>query len=76
MVHTAGGGLLSRSEEPGDLADTLQQIWEHPSLAEELGRRGAAGVRQHYGIGRMAERMIDVYREAAGHPVAPAVRPA
>jgi glycosyltransferase involved in cell wall biosynthesis len=74
MVQTAGGGLLARSEQPEDIADTLQKIWEHPSLAEELGRRGAAGVREHYGIGRMAARMMDVYREAAGHPV-PAAAP-
>ena len=69
MVQAAGGGLLARSERPSDIADTLQQIWEHPERAEELARRGQAGVREHYGIGRMAERMVDVYREAAGHPV-------
>jgi glycosyltransferase involved in cell wall biosynthesis len=72
MIRTAGGGLLARSEHPPDIADTLQRIWEHPALAEELGRRGSAGVREHYGIGRMAEGMLDVYREAASHPVAAA----
>ncbi|MDP1572564.1 MAG: glycosyltransferase family 4 protein [Vicinamibacterales bacterium] len=66
MIHTAGGGMLARSEQPADIADTLQHLWEHPSLAEELARRGAAGVREHYGIGLMADRMLNVYREAAG----------
>ena len=63
-----------RSEQPADLADTLQQIWEHPTLAEELGRRGARRrpeALRHRPDGR---RMIDVYREAAGHPVAAAAR--
>lgn len=66
MVHTAGGGVLAASERPHDIADALQHVWEHPALAEEMARRGAAGVREHYGIGLMADRMIDVYREAAG----------
>lgn len=68
MIRTTGGGLVARSEHPADIADTLHRIWEQPALAGELGRRGSRGVREHYSISRMADRMLEVYREAAGHP--------
>lgn len=73
IIERTGGGLLARSARPEDVADAIHRVWADPALAEELGRRGSAGVRAHYGIGLMAERMVAVYREAAAQRQAGAV---
>jgi glycosyltransferase involved in cell wall biosynthesis len=72
MIRRTGGGLLAASARPEDVADALQRIWEQPDIAADLGARGASGVRAHYGIGLMADRVLDVYREAlSGRPAVP-----
>jgi hypothetical protein len=34
-----------------------------PARAAELGRRGAEGVRRHYTVTHMAEKVLRVYQE-------------
>jgi glycosyltransferase involved in cell wall biosynthesis len=63
MIEKTGGGVLSRSEKPADIADAIYSLWRDRDLAAALGRRGAEGVRAHYTIDHMAHRMADVYRE-------------
>lgn len=63
MVQRTGGGLLSASPRPYDLADTIEILWRDPARRDTLGRAGAAGVRAHYTLDRMADRMLDVYHE-------------
>jgi glycosyltransferase involved in cell wall biosynthesis len=64
MIERTGGGLLARSESGKDVAAALYDLWTNPARAAELGRRGAAGVRQHYTVTHMAERVLQVYEEA------------
>jgi glycosyltransferase involved in cell wall biosynthesis len=64
MIERTGGGLLARSESGKDVAEALYDLWTNPARAAELGRRGAAGVRQHYTVTHMAERVLQVYEEA------------
>jgi glycosyltransferase involved in cell wall biosynthesis len=67
-----GGGLLF---EPGDadaLADALLELARDPARAEELGRKGAAGVRREYSAQRMAERTLAVYQGVVSRPAAAA----
>jgi glycosyltransferase involved in cell wall biosynthesis len=66
MLERTGGGLLAASSQPSDIADALMAIWRDPAHAAALGARGAEGVRAHYTIGRMADRMLDVYGELTG----------
>jgi glycosyltransferase involved in cell wall biosynthesis len=63
MIERTGGGLLARSESGADVADALIELWRDPARAAELGRRGAAGVRQHYTTTHMAENVLRVYEE-------------
>jgi glycosyltransferase involved in cell wall biosynthesis len=63
LLNKTGGGLLSRSEQPTDVADAIVELWRDPARAAALGRRGADGVRAHYTIGHMAEAMLQVYGE-------------
>jgi glycosyltransferase involved in cell wall biosynthesis len=72
MIETTGGGLLFDPGRPEALADAILSLWRDREKARELGRRGAEGVRRHYGARLMAERAIEVYsRHAQGARPAP-----
>ena len=63
ILRNTGGGLLSASERPPDVADAIMEIWRDPVRAAELGARGVDGVRRHYTIAQMADAMEQVYSE-------------
>jgi glycosyltransferase involved in cell wall biosynthesis len=66
LLARTGGGVLAASERPADVADALWTVWADAGAAAQMGARGADGVRTHYTIARMADRMIEVYGELAG----------
>ena len=68
MIERTGGGVLARSPQPRDIADAIWSLWNDRDRAAALGRKGAEGVRAHYTIDLMADRMIDVYEEARRPP--------
>ena len=68
MINRTGGGVLAASEQPHDVADAILPLWKDPQRAAQLGRRGAEGVRNFYTITQMADRMLDVYRDAVNSP--------
>ena len=61
ILARTGGGLLVEPDNAGSLAQGIYALWKDREQMAELGRRGAAGVRQHYGVARMAARAIEVY---------------
>ncbi len=63
IIERTGGGLLAKSDSGADVADALYDLWKDPARAAELGRRGADGVRQHYTVTHMAERVLAIYQE-------------
>ena len=62
MVAKTGGGLLVEPDDPAALADGWLELWRNPDRAAALGRAGAAGVREHYDVGRMAEAAERAYQ--------------
>jgi glycosyltransferase involved in cell wall biosynthesis len=60
IVERTGGGLLVPPDDPDALADALCRMCSDRQLREELGRRGRAGVRQHYTIEGSARIYEDV----------------
>ena len=64
IIARTGGGILSRSAAPADVADALYDVWKDPHHARELGRRGAAGVRNQYTVTHMASAVVKAYQDA------------
>ncbi|MCA1633867.1 MAG: glycosyltransferase family 4 protein [Acidobacteria bacterium] len=61
VIEKTGGGLLVEPDDARALAEGLLHLSRDPALAEELGSRGLAGVREHYRVALMAERALEVY---------------
>jgi glycosyltransferase involved in cell wall biosynthesis len=61
LIERTGGGLLVEPDDARALADGLYSLRRDHALADELGRAGAAGVREHYSVARMADRALEVY---------------
>jgi glycosyltransferase involved in cell wall biosynthesis len=61
ILQKTGGGLLVEPDDLQSLADGILKLWSDRELAAELGRKGAAGVREHYGVGNMAHRTLEVF---------------
>jgi glycosyltransferase involved in cell wall biosynthesis len=61
VLQKTGGGLLVEPDNIESLANGILTLWKDQALAEELGRRGAAGVREHYSAANMAHRTIEVF---------------
>jgi len=66
IVERTQGGLLCDPNDAAGLAETIYSLWKNPELAADLARRGAAGVRRHYGVQQMAERAVEVYASLNG----------
>jgi glycosyltransferase involved in cell wall biosynthesis len=65
ILQKTGGGILVEPDDIASLAHGILSLWKRRELAEELGRQGALGVRQHYSASRMAARALEVYASIA-----------
>jgi len=65
ILGKTGGGILVEPDDTASLAQGILSLWKDPALAQELGRQGAQGVREHYSASRMAARALQVYASIA-----------
>ena len=63
FVERTGGGVLVQPDDVGALETALERLAGDREHRQELGRQGAAGVREHYTAEIMAARAVDVYRK-------------
>ncbi|HSE98431.1 MAG TPA: glycosyltransferase family 4 protein, partial [Blastocatellia bacterium] len=70
IVERTGGGLLVEPDDPESLAEGIFSMYKNPSIAREMGQRGADGVRRLYNVTRMAERALEVYADYVEKPEA------
>ena len=63
VVEKTGGGVIVDADNPEALADAWIELWKDPVRAAGLGAAGAAGVREHYNVQRMADAAESVYHE-------------
>jgi glycosyltransferase involved in cell wall biosynthesis len=61
MIAKTGGGILVEPNSVDSLAEGILSLWRDQARAEELGRKGSQGVREHYSAARMAQRAVEVY---------------
>jgi len=61
IIRRTGGGILVDPENPRSLADGLLKVLRDRELRDALGRRGHAGVREHYRVDAMAERTVEIF---------------
>jgi glycosyltransferase involved in cell wall biosynthesis len=73
IVERTGGGVLVAPDDPEALALGIEALIDDGERRRELGRRGARGVREHYGVDKVAAQTVELYREllAAPGPAAP-----
>lgn len=67
MVEKTGGGILVEPDNVDSLAEGIFQMWRDPARAEEVGCKGAQGVREHYSATAMARRAAEVYSSVGIH---------
>jgi glycosyltransferase involved in cell wall biosynthesis len=61
IIEKTGGGILVEPNSVDSLSEGIYSLWRDQARADELGRRGAEGVREHYSAARMAQRAVEVY---------------
>ena len=65
ILQKTGGGILVEPDDTASLAQGILSLWKDPKLVQELGHRGAQGVREHCSASRMAARALEVYSSIA-----------
>jgi glycosyltransferase involved in cell wall biosynthesis len=68
VIGKTGGGVLFDPAVPHSLEDAIYSFWKNRQQARELGKRGAAGVREHYTSQHMARAALAAYSRYAAAP--------
>ena len=70
IIAKTGGGILIEPNSVDSLAEGILSLWRDQARADELGRRGAQGVREHHGVTLMAQRAVETYSKLQRQAVA------
>jgi glycosyltransferase involved in cell wall biosynthesis len=65
-VADGESGLLVVPGDAGALAEAIVRLLNDPEARARMGEAGAAIVRERFGLERMADELVAVYREVAG----------
>jgi glycosyltransferase involved in cell wall biosynthesis len=67
IIEKTSGGILVEPHSVDSLAEGIFSLWRDQARADELGRRGAQGVREHYCVQLMAQRTVETYSKIGVH---------
>jgi len=63
VVEGSTCGLSVNPDDPGELADAIEWIMDHPGEAAEMGRRGREAVMREFNWKREADKLLHLYEE-------------
>jgi len=66
VVEHGVSGLLVPPRDPVALADAIVRLLGDPAMRERMGEAGQRIVRERFGLERMADELVAVYRDVAG----------
>lgn len=72
VIDDGREGLLADPVNPQDLAGKIRRLVEDPVLREEMGRRGREKVLANFTTERVADQLLEVYRNVLSKPAATA----
>lgn len=64
MIRMSGGGLLVPVGDHGAMAEAMSRLLSQVRMRHELGTLGRRYVEEHYGVDRMVEEHLGMYRKA------------
>jgi glycosyltransferase involved in cell wall biosynthesis len=66
VVEHGVSGLLVPPRDPAALADAIVRLLGDPAMRTRMGEAGQRIVRERFGLERMADELVAVYRDVAG----------
>ncbi|MEM1291929.1 MAG: glycosyltransferase family 4 protein [Cyanobacteria bacterium P01_H01_bin.162] len=62
-IRASGGGLVVKPEDPEDLAQAVQNLYENPQLAESLGQQGRRHAMHEYSFEQALNRYELLFKQ-------------
>lgn len=75
IVEDGRSGLLVPPDDPDRLADAIELLLDDPARAASMGRRGREVLEERFGLDRMVDATLAVYRRALEGAEPQAARP-
>ena len=63
LMAATGAGILSRPDDPADLADKIESLLLDKNRLQSLGRAGRASVVEHFNMDRMGREFADIIEQ-------------
>ena len=65
LIESGVSGWLVEPNNPADLCQALAVLLQNPTLAREVAARGQSMALSEYGVDRMIDRYVTLYRDVA-----------
>jgi colanic acid biosynthesis glycosyl transferase WcaI len=62
-IRASGGGLVVEPENPSELAKAIQNLYDHPEVAEKLGRQGRHHALSEYSFEQALNRYETLFKQ-------------
>ncbi len=68
LLRDGVDALFLKSGSPEDIADCCERLFRDPTLAQSLGKAGAAFARKHFDLAANSDRLLKIYESALAKP--------